>query len=43
MVYQAESPDEIAFVDAAAIHGLRLISKQKDFISYEYNGGTIKF
>ena len=27
ILYQAESPDEIAFVDTAALYGLRLVSK----------------
>ena len=43
IMYQAESPDEIAFVDTAALYGLRLVSKEKDFISYEYQDDVIKF
>ncbi|TNJ28469.1 putative Phospholipid-transporting ATPase IA [Giardia muris] len=36
VIYQGESPDEVAFAQAAAIFGLQLVERQADLVIYKY-------
>jgi phospholipid-transporting ATPase len=41
--YNAESPDEAAFVEFAAQNGVRLIDRQPEFIVIEVHGKTERY